>query len=66
MIILDCTTNEDCTGTTDTCKEGRCYCGSEGECTGRSDKCAENKCKCGESDKCSPVEMCSDGKCIRK
>ena len=66
VIMIDCTTNGDCTGTTDTCKSSRCYCGSEDECTGRSDTCTGGRCQCGENDKCSSVDICSFGQCKRK
>ena len=38
-IITECSTNDDCSGASDTCKANICYCGSEEKCTETTDTC---------------------------
>ena len=64
QIISECTTNEHCSGASDTCKNSICYCGSEAKCTGVADTCVAGQCKCGEQDECSSPETCYLGKCV--
>ena len=63
-MISECTTNDDCSGASDTCKFNICYCGSTNKCTGGADTCTSGKCKCGENDECSSQEVCALGKCV--
>ena len=65
-IKIECVTNEDCSGASDTCISKICYCGSEKKCTGRSDTCTNGKCKCGENDECASTELCFLKKCHGK
>ena len=42
-ITIECNTNEDCTGSSDTCKHNVCYCGpGEEKCFG---SCTDGKCR---------------------
>ena len=42
FITVECNSNEDCTGASDTCKDNLCYCGPrEGKC---SKLCTDGKC----------------------
>ena len=65
-IILECNTDEDCHGGSDTCKSSICYCGSNKKCTERADKCTAGQCKCGGNDECLYPETCSLGQCESK
>ena len=62
-MILECLTNSDCTGDSDTCVSNLCFCGTTEKCTGRTDTCVMEKCKCGENEECSETEFCSTGEC---
>ena len=65
-IVLECTTNEDCFGTSDTCKSNVCYCGSKEKCAWRADMCIAGKCECGGNAECSSNQICSLSKCTGK
>ena len=65
-IASECTTNDDCTGSSDTCQSNICLCGTKGKCTGRVDTCTSGQCKCGKNNECSYSESCSFGKCLGK
>ena len=62
-MILECSTDSDCTGDSDTCISNVCFCGSIAKCFGRTDTCVMGKCKCGEHEECSVTETCSAGEC---
>ena len=63
--IIECKTNDDCTGDSDTCISNYCHCGSIAKCTGRTDTCKAGVCTCGENDECSEagLEVCRLGEC---
>ena len=63
FISLECDTNEDCSGASDTCISNSCHCGSKAKCKGRADTCTEGICKCGGNDECPVDEFCFLGKC---
>ena len=63
-ITIECTTNEHCSGTSDTCNSGICYCGSKEKCVGRTDTCTAGQCKCGAVDECTSTEACYLGACM--
>jgi len=53
-----------CKGTTDTCDQGTCKCGSSPACSGTSDTCVSGVCKCGTSAACSgATDTCTSGTC---
>ena len=62
-MILECFTDSDCTGDSDTCVSNTCVCGSTEKCSGRTDTCVMETCKCGENEECSETEICSAGIC---
>ena len=66
MITLECTVNEDCSATSDTCISNTCYCGSKEKCTEGADRCMSGQCKCGEKDECSSTDFCHHGTCAGK
>ena len=63
-ITIECLTDEDCFGASDTCISNVCHCGSNARCSGKTNKCTKGICKCGENDECSSTEICSLGKCV--
>ena len=63
FISLECDTNEDCSGASDTCISNSCHCGSKAKCERRADTCTEGICKCGGNDECPVDEFCFLGKC---
>ena len=64
-IILECFTDSDCTGDSDTCVSNSCVCGSTEKCSGITvDACVIGKCQCGEHEECSETEICSVGECV--
>ena len=65
-MFIDCYTNDDCNGTSDTCISNHCHCGSNLRCShlnGKADICKDGDCKCGEDDECAENEVCVEGKC---
>merc|ERR1711994_5379 len=53
-----------CSGTTNTCIDGICRCGSSDACSGASDTCDRGICKCGSSSACSgTTDRCDSGTC---
>ena len=61
--FLECQTIDDCYGTSDTCHENICKCGSNAKCTGTTDTCNDGKCSCGNNTVCSGTEYCDRGEC---
>ena len=58
------TCNPPCKGTTDTCDQGTCKCGSSPACSGISDTCVSGACKCGAAPACSGAsDTCTSGIC---
>ena len=62
-IITECSTNDDCSGASDTCNANICYCGSEEKCTETTDTCTAGQCKCGLYGECPSTESCYQGTC---
>ena len=68
-MLLDCHTNADCNGNSNTCVSNYCQCGSNVRCSGRADSsgktdtCKNGNCKCGDNDECGENEVCGLGKC---
>ena len=62
-ITLECYSDTDCTGISDTCKANACFCGSTDKCSEIAGTCILGKCKCGENEGCSEHEICSAGEC---
>ena len=62
-MILECWTDSDCIGDSDTCVSNLCFCGSTEKCAGRTDTCVMGKCKCSENEECSETSICSNGEC---
>ena len=64
-VIIECSTDDDCTGNSDTCISNYCHCGSIAKCSGISDTCKAGFCTCGENDECSraELEVCRLGEC---
>ena len=63
MFKLECTTDEDCYGESDTCVLNICFCGSNAKCSGRTDKCHMGACRCGDNEECPETQTCSHGEC---
>ena len=71
VLILDCNSDNDCTGNSDTCVSNFCRCGSsarcsavEGSSSGKTDTCIDGLCvKCGNNDECSEYDICILGEC---
>lgn len=62
-MILECFTDSNCTGDSDTCISNACLCGSIEKCFGKTDTCVMGKCKCGEHEECTEIESCNAGEC---
>ena len=53
-----------CKGTTDTCDQGTCKCGTLPSCSGSSDTCVSGACMCGTAAACSGAsDTCASGVC---
>ena len=63
LIIVECNTDDDCTGSSDTCVAKVCYCGANEKCSGRTDTCDTGFCKCGGIDGCNETQVCALGIC---
>ena len=61
--VIECYTDDDCHGASDTCKSSICYCGSNDKCTERTDTCTAGQCKCGANDMCLWEWRVRNGKC---
>ena len=62
-LFLECQTIDDCYGTSDTCHENICKCGSNSQCTLNKGSCELGTCRCGENDECSDTQHCFNGEC---
>ena len=70
-LIVDCNSDNDCNGNSDTCVSNFCRCGSsvrcsavEGTSSGKTDTCIDGQCvKCGDNDECSEYDVCILGEC---
>ena len=70
-LIVDCNSDNDCTGNSDTCVSNFCHCGSSVRCSAvegnsslKTDTCNDGLCvKCGDNDECSGYDVCLLGEC---
>ena len=70
ILIIDCSTDDDCTGNSDICVLRYCHCGSSKKCLGRADSpwktptCESGLCKCVDHDECpGEYDICVQGEC---
>ena len=60
---VECNTNVDCHGASDSCVQNVCHCGLNERYTGRTYTCKMGLCHCGRNSECSETQLCSNGKC---
>ena len=60
---VECNTNADCHGASDSCLQNVCHCGLNERCSGRTYTCKMGLCHCGRNSECSETQLCSNGKC---
>ena len=70
ILIIDCSTDDDCTSNSDNCVSNYCHCGTSKKCLGRADSpwktpsCESGLCKCVDHDECpSAYGICVQGEC---
>ena len=51
-VCFACSTDEQCTVTSDTCSNGMCKCGTEDACSNNGETCVSGVCMCGSADSC--------------
>ena len=44
-MILECYTDSDCTGDSDTCVSNTCFCGTTAKCSGELSLCSDSQCQ---------------------
>ena len=69
ILIIDCSTDDDCSGNSDTCVSNYCHCGSSMKCLARADTpwktptCESGLCRCVDHDECPEDRSCNGGEC---